>query len=88
MLLVVVVGVVAHDAFAQFLTPALNVRVQLVPVIPDRELLIVINWNVYRLRAIRLVRRVMELSHVRVLQTLVGSEPFAWIEDKEALDHV
>lgn len=68
----------------EFLLALVYVRVQLVPVLPDGELLVVVYGDVDLLGAIGLVLRVVELSYVGVLQGLVGCQALVRVK----LQHV
>lgn len=69
---VVVVVVGLQDLFPQFLFALVDIGVQAVAVLPDRELLVVVDRDVDAPSAHWLVLRVVELSHVRVPQGLFG----------------
>lgn len=71
---------------AQFLLPLVDVRVQLVPVLPDRELLVVVDGDLDFLRAVGLVVRVVELGHVLVFQRLFRSQPLVRVEHQQLLN--
>jgi hypothetical protein len=87
-LLAVVVGVVAHDALAEFLPAFLDVGIELVAVVPDGKLLVVIYGDVDFFGADGFVGGVVELGDVGMLEALLGGESLVGVEDEEALDHV
>ena len=70
--LLIVGLMLSEDFLAHFFTSLMNIRVQFVAVFLDGELLVVINRNVNLLRANWLLIRVVELVHVRVLQSLLS----------------
>lgn len=78
--LLVIGLVLGEDLFSEFLFAFVDVLVQLVSVLSDRELLVVINWDVDLLGANWLFVWVVELGNVRVLQSLVSCQSFVWIE--------
>jgi hypothetical protein len=69
-----------QDLLAQLLLPLVDVGVQLVAVLADRELLVVVDWDVDSTGAVRLVVRVVELGHVGMSQSLVSGQTSAWVE--------
>ena len=87
-IVVVVVVVALQDLLAELLLSLVDVRVQLVAVLPNRELLVVVNRNVDLPRANRLVVRVVELRHVRVAQRLVCRQPLVRVELKQVTQKV
>ena len=86
--LLVVSLVLSQDLFSHFLFPLVDIRVKLVPVLSDRELLVIIDWDKDFLCANWLFIWVMELSHVRMLQCLLGSESFCWVELQKILQKI
>ena len=66
----------------------MDVRVKLVPILADRKLLVVIDWNEDLLCANWLLVWVMELSHVWMLKSLLGSQPLAWVKLEKILQKV
>ena len=58
--------VAGEDALSELLLSAVDVSVQLVAILANRELLVVIDWNVDATRAHWLVLWVVELSHIWV----------------------
>ena len=55
-----------HDLFAQLLLSLVYISIKFVPVFSDRELLVIIDWDVDLSSANRLIIRVVELSNVRM----------------------
>ena len=70
--LLVVGLVLGEDLLPELLFALVDIRVKLVPVLADRKLLVVVDWNVDLLRAHWLLVWVVELSNVGVLQGLLG----------------
>ena len=64
--LILLGSVLIQTLLAEFLLTLVNVRVQLVTVLPNRELLVVVDRNLNFLGAVRLVVWVMELGNVLV----------------------
>jgi len=62
-----------EDALSEFLLPPVDIVVEFVAVLSDREFLVVINGNVDAARTNRLVFRVVELGNVGVSQGLLSS---------------
>lgn len=62
----------------------MDVCVELVAVLADREFLVVVDRDVDGLRAHWLVCGVVELSNERVLQTLLCGQTLAWVEDQKS----
>ena len=58
--------VAGEDALSELLLSAVDVSVQLVAILANRELLVVIDWNVDATRAHWLVLWVVELGHIWV----------------------
>jgi hypothetical protein len=58
----------------------MNIRIELVAVYLDRELLIIIDGNEDLLGAYGLLLRVVELGHVLVAQRLVRCQSFVRVE--------
>ena len=65
--LLVVSLVLSQDLFSHFLFPLVDIRVKLIPVLPDGELLVVVNWDENLLSADWFFVGVMELCDVRML---------------------
>ena len=74
-----------QDLLTHLFASLVDVGVELVAILLNGKLLVVINRNENLLRAVRLVIRVVELSHVRVLQGLLRRQPLTWIELQKAL---
>jgi len=73
------------DLFAQLLLSLVDVCVQFVAVLSDRELLVVVDRDVDLPRANWLVIWVVELRHVRVAKGLLGGETLSWVELQKVL---
>ena len=71
LVVVVVVVVGGQDTLSELLLPSVDVRVQLVAVLANRELLIVVDGDVDAARAHWLILRVVELGDVGVAQGLI-----------------
>ena len=78
--LLVVGLVLCQDLFPHFLLSLVDVRVKFVSVLSDRELLVVVDWNEDLFSADWLFVWVVELSDVRMLQSLLSSESLSWVE--------
>lgn len=77
-----------QDLLTHLFASLVDVRVEFVAILLDGKLLVVVNRNENLLRAVRLVVRVVELSHVRVLQGLLSGQSLAWVELEKALQQV
>jgi len=69
-------------------TFGLNIRVELVPVLSNGELLVIVNRNVNLLRADNFSCWLMELSHKWVFQTLLSGHSFIRIECQQTFDEI
>ncbi len=69
---VVIIVVGLQDTLSQLLLSAVDVCIQFVTVFPDRELLVVVDWDVDAPRAHWLVLRVVELGHIGMSQSLIS----------------
>jgi hypothetical protein len=84
-----VVGLVLGEyLLSHFLLSLVDVGVELVSVLTDRELLIVINRDEDLFQAVWLLIWVVELSNVRVLKSLLSSESLAWVELEKVLQEI
>ena len=86
--LLVVGLVLGEDLLPEFLFALVDIRVKLVPVLADRKLLVVVDGNVDLLRAHWLLVWVVELSHVGVLQGLLGCQSLVRVKLKKVPKHV
>ena len=86
--LLVVGLVLRQNLFPHLLFALVDIRVQLVPILLDREFLIIVNRDKDLLSADGLLLRVVELSYVWVLQCLLCSEPLIWIELQKVLQQI
>lgn len=66
----------------------MDIRVKLISVFSNRELLVIVNGDVDLTRADGFIFGVVELSDVWVLEGLLGSQSFVWVELEEALEKV
>ena len=71
------------DSLPQLLLATVDVCVQLVSVLADRELLIVINRDVDAARTHGLIFRIMELRDIWVSQSLICRQSSVWVELEE-----
>ena len=87
-IVVVVVLVRLQGLFAQFLFALVDVAVELVPVLSNRELLIVVNGNHNLTSAHWLIIRVVELGDVRVSEGLLGRQSLIGVKLQQRLQHI
>ena len=71
--LLVVSLVLGQNLLPHFLSALVNVRVKLVAVLLDAELLVVVDWNENLLSTDGLFLWIVELSNIRVLECLLSS---------------
>jgi hypothetical protein len=84
-----VVGLVLRkDFLPHLLLPLVDVRVQLVSVLSNREFLVVVNWDEDFLRANWLLVGVVELSYIWMLESLLSCKPLVWVELKKVFQQV
>ena len=76
------------DALSELLLPPVDIRVQLVAVLTNRELLIVVDGDVDAASAHRLVLRVVELGNVGVAKGLVCRQTPVGVELQQAAQQV
>jgi len=60
----------------------MDIRIKLVPIFPDGELFVVINWNKNLFITIGFFFGVVELSDIRMLQGFFNIKSFGWIESQ------
>ena len=72
-----------EDSLPQLLLATVDVCVQLVSVLADREFLIVINRDVNAARTHGLILRVVELRYVRMSKGLFCRQSSVWVELEE-----
>ena len=77
-----------EDLFSHFLLSLVDIRIELVSVFSDREFLVVINRNENLFLTNWLLLRIMELSHVWVLQSLLSGKSLGWIELEEVSQEI
>ena len=70
--LLVVCLVLDENLLSHLLLSLVDIRIELVSIFSDREFLVVIDRNENLFVTIWLFLRIMELSHVRVLQNLLS----------------
>lgn len=87
-IVVVVVVVGLEDALSEFLLPPVDIVVEFVAVLSDREFLVVINGNVDAARTNRLVFRVVELGNVGVSQGLLSGQSSIRVKLKEVTEKI
>ena len=71
-----------ENAFSQFLLSTMDICIELVAVLSDRELLVIVNGYVNTARADWLILRVVELSYIWVTQGLLSRQPSIRVELK------
>ena len=79
-LLLLVLLLLSQSLLAQLLFTLVNVAVELVSVLSNRELLVVVDWNVDLPLAIRLVLWVVELGHILVFKGLFSAQTLVGVE--------
>lgn len=85
---VVVVVVGLQNLLAQLLLSLVDICVEFVTVLSDREFLIVVNWNVDLSSTIRLIFRVVELSYIGVSQSLLCGKSSVWVKLKQVAEKI
>lgn len=86
--LLVVGLVLSEDLLSHFLLSLVDVGVELVSVLTDRELLVVVNRDENLFQTVWLLIWVVELSDVRMLKSLLGGESLAWVKLEKVLQEV
>jgi hypothetical protein len=84
--LLIISLVLSQDFLSHLLSTLVNIRIELVAVLFDGEFLIVINRNVNFFCTNWLLLGVMELSYVRMLQSLFCCQPFGGVELKKTFE--
>lgn len=69
-----------QDFLSHLLLSFVDIRVELVPIFFDRELLVIINGNENLLCANWLLVGVVELRNVWVLECLLNCQSLVWVE--------
>ena len=82
---VVIVVMGLEYFFPELLLSPVNVCIQLISIVPNRELLIIIDWDVDLHCANRFVVRVVKLSNVWMLQCLLSCQSLVWIKMHQVL---
>ena len=72
----------SEDFLSKFLLTLMDIRIELVTVFTNGELLVVIDWNLDFLGTDWFLVWIMELSNIWVLQSLIGCESLGWVEHK------
>lgn len=85
---VVVIVVGLEDLLAELLLPLVDICIELVAILSDRELLVIIDGNADLLRAYGLVLGVVKLTDIGMAQGLLCSETLVGIELKKTLQEV
>jgi len=85
---VVVVLVALQNLLAELLLPLVDIGVEFVAVLSDRELLVVVNGNLDLSRAVRLVVGVVELGHVGMAESLLSSQALTRVELKQVTQKI
>ena len=85
---VVVVVVGLQDFLAQLFLSLVDICVEFVSVLSDREFLIVVDWNVDLPIADWLIFWVVELSHVGMSQSLICGQSSIWIELEQVAEEI
>lgn len=78
--LLIISLVLSQDFLSHLLSALVNIRIELVAVLFDREFLIVIDGNVNLFSANWFFFRVVELSHIRMLQSLFCGQSLRGVE--------
>lgn len=69
-----------QDFLSHLLLSFVDIRVELVPIFFDRELLVIVNGNENLLCANWLLVGVVELRNVWVLECLLNCQSLVWVE--------
>ena len=83
--LLVICLMLRQNLLPHLLLAFVDIRIELVAILLDGELLIIINGNEDLLGAYRLLFRVVELGHIRMLQGLLGRQPLVWVKLEQIL---
>jgi hypothetical protein len=78
--LLVVGLMLGQDFLSHLLLSFVDIRVELVPIFFDRELLVIVNGNENLLCANWLLVGVVELRNVWVLECLLNCQSLVWVE--------
>jgi hypothetical protein len=85
---VVVIVVGLEDLLAELLLPLVDICIELVAILSDRELLVIIDGNADLLRAYGLVLGVVKLTDIGMAQGLLCGVTLVGIELKKTLQEV
>jgi len=86
--LLVVSLVLCQNLLTHLLFPLVNIRIQFVSVLLDGELLIIVDRNHNLLGTNWLFLGVVELGNIWMLQCLLSSQPFIWVELQQILQKI
>ena len=78
----------SQNLLPHLLLALVDIRIELVAVLLDRELLIIIDWNKDFLGAYWFLFGIVELGHIWMLQSLLSCQAFVWVELKQILEQV
>ena len=78
--LLVIGLVLGENLLSHLLSTLVDIRIELVAILFDGEFLVVVNWYVDLLSAYGFFFGIMELSDVRVLQSLLSRQSFIGVE--------
>ena len=78
--LLVICLMLGQNLLSQLLFSLMDIRIKLVAILADGELLVIINRNINFLCTIWLLVRVVELGDVRVFESLFSSQPFGRVK--------
>ena len=83
--LLIVGLMLCQNLLTHLLFPLVNIRIKLVSVLFDGELLIIVDRNHNLLGTYWLFLGVVELGHIRMLQRLLSCQAFIWVELQQIL---
>ena len=78
--LLIISLMLCQNLLTHLLFPLVNIRIKLVSVLFDGELLIIVDRNHNLLGTYWLFLGVVELGHIRMLQRLLSCQAFIWVE--------
>ncbi len=82
---IVIVVVRLENLLSQLLFTLVDVCVKLVAILTNRELLVIINWDVYPLCTYWLIIWIVELGNIGVSESLLSSKSLAGVELHQVL---
>ena len=86
--LLIISLMLSEDLLSHFFLAFMDIRIELVTILLDGELLVVINWNEDFLSAHWFLLGIMELLHIWMLQSLLSRESFIWIELEQVFQKI